>query len=209
MLHKKTVEPATLALLKELMVLDELKEFRLVGGTALSLLIGHRSSIDLDLFSDHPFNRDSIIDKLNENYASFQFQGITSARLFFTIINDVKVDFANPFEKFAYDYTVIDEIRFAAIEEIIALKLNAIAGRGAKKDFWDLHALLDIYSFEQMISFYHKRYPNNSLGMVAKSISYFAVADLQPDPYCFKNLQWENIKSNILTKFNTYIQNIN
>lgn len=209
MLYKKTVEPATLALLRELMTLDELKEFRLVGGTALSLLFGHRTSIDLDLFSDSPFDRDLIINKLNEDYSLFQFEGITSARLFFTFINGVKVDFANPFEKFAYDYKTIDGIRIASTEEIIALKLNAIAGRGAKKDFWDLHELLNQYPFDQMFSFYHKRYPNNSLAMVIKSLSYFVNADTEPDPESFRSLDWETIKDDLLKKLHTYIQNIN
>ena len=209
MLYKKTVEPATLALLKELMMLEELKEFRLVGGTALSLLYGHRASIDLDLFTDSPFNRDLIIEKLSDNYASFTFEGLTSTRLFFTYVNGVKVDFANPFEKFAYDYNIIEGIRLASIEEIIALKLNAIAGRGAKKDFWDLQELLKEYSLSQMISFYKIRYPNNSPAMVIKSLSYFVNADSEPDPESFKNILWDTVKRDILTNLNTYIQNIN
>ncbi|AMR33866.1 hypothetical protein A0256_21690 [Mucilaginibacter sp. PAMC 26640] len=190
-------------------MLDELKEFRLVGGTALSLLLGHRTSIDLDLFSDVPFNRDLIIERLNEDYSSFQFEGTTSSRLFFTFINGVKVDFANTFEKFAYDYKVIDGIRIASTEEIIGLKLNAIAGRGAKKVFWDVHELLNQFSFEQMFSYYHKRYPNNSLAMVVKSLSYFVNADSEPDPDSFHNLDWGTIKKDLIEKLNTYIQNIN
>ena len=110
------------------------------------------------------------------------------------------------FEAFSYKYNLIEGIRIASIEEIIALKLNAIAGRGAKKDFWDLYELLNHYSFEQMIGFYKKRYPNNALIMIAKSITYFGNADLQPDPYCFKNSEWNDIKKEIAKKINTYIQ---
>ncbi len=207
MLYKETVKPGTLGLLKELMHIKELEQFRLVGGTALSLLLGHRESIDLDLFTDEPFERELIINKLTDTFPLLSFEGIKSPRLFFTYINDVKVDFVNTFEKFSYDYNVIEGIRFAATEEIIALKLNAIAGRGAKKDFWDLYELLNHYSFDQMISFYQKKYPNNALVMIAKSITYFAEADLQPDPLCFKNLKWESVKKDIIKKFNIYIQN--
>jgi hypothetical protein len=209
MLHKETVKPGTLGLLIELMNLKELEKFRLVGGTALSLLLGHRESIDLDLFTDEPFDREQILNKLAGTFQSLSYEGEKSPRLFFTYINDVKVDFVNTFEKFSYSYDVTEGIRFAAIEEIIALKLNAIAGRGAKKDFWDLHELLNHYSIEQMITYYQKRYPNNSLIMIAKSITYFAEADLQPDPHCFKNLKWNNIKKDIIKKFNTYISNKN
>jgi hypothetical protein len=209
MLYKETVKPATLGLLKELMTLPELKQFRLVGGTALSLLLGHRESIDLDLFTDIPFDRNLIVNKLTDTFPLFSFEGEKSPRLFFTFINNVKVDFVNTFEKFSYDINVVDDIRFAATEEIIALKLNAIAGRGAKKDFWDLYELLNTFSFEQMIGFYQHRYPNNSLMMIVKSITYFAQADIEPDPTCRRNLKWETIKKEIVKKFNIYIQSKN
>jgi len=172
MLHKETVEPATLGLLNELMTLPELEQFRLVGGTALSLFLGHRNSIDLDLFTDEPFDSDLITDKLYNTFPQFLPNEKKSPRLFFTYINNVKVDFVHTFEKFTFASNAIEGIRFAAIEEIIALKLNAVAGRGAKKDFWDLHELLNHYSFDQMMAFYQTRYPNNPLMMVNKSITY-------------------------------------
>ena len=51
MLYKETVTQEMWELLQRLMKDEKLKEFNLVGGTALSLIIGHRLSIDLDLFS--------------------------------------------------------------------------------------------------------------------------------------------------------------
>ncbi len=56
MLFKSTVEPKTFSLLKDLLKLEELKNFALVGGTALSLKYGHRKSVDLDLFSTIKFD---------------------------------------------------------------------------------------------------------------------------------------------------------
>lgn len=208
MLYTETVEPGTLGLLKELMNQEELKQFRLAGGTALSLILGHRASIDLDLFTDTPFDQPLITSILADKYPSFSFAAIKSPRLLFTYINNIKVDFVNTFEKFAYKANIQAGIRFASTEEIIALKLNAIAGRGAKKDFWDVHELLHHYSFEQMMSYYYKRYPNNSPMMVCKSITFFADADLEPNPNCFKKHDWEEIKKEITKKFNIYLQTI-
>ncbi|MCJ8210116.1 nucleotidyl transferase AbiEii/AbiGii toxin family protein [Mucilaginibacter sp. RS28] len=205
MLYKETVEPATLGLLKDLMSIPELEQFRLVGGTALSLLLGHRASIDLDLFTDRPFNREVIIDALAEKFSSLSIQEFKSSRLFFTTINNVKVDFVCTFEKFINNYDITEGIRFAALDDIIALKLNAIAGRGAKKDFWDLNELLNHYSFDQMLSSYQQKYPNNSSMMVLKSATYFIDADLQPDPICFKKLGWDTIKKKITKEVNLYI----
>jgi hypothetical protein len=207
MFYKETVEPETLGLLKNLMELEELNQFRLVGGTALSLLFGHRKSIDLDLFTDQPFNREVIINKLSKTFDVFSFKEVKSPRLFFTTINNVKVDFVHTFDRFNHDCDLIDNIRFSSIPEIIALKLNAIAGRGAKKDFWDLHALSEHFSFEQMISFYRERYPQNSDMMIIKSIPYFVEAENDIDPYSFKNISWDQIKEDIIDKFNLYIKN--
>lgn len=53
MLHKSTVDPATLELLISLQDKHYLRGFHLVGGTALSLWLGHRKSIEVD-FSDWP-----------------------------------------------------------------------------------------------------------------------------------------------------------
>jgi predicted nucleotidyltransferase component of viral defense system len=209
MLYKKTVEPSTLGLLTELMTLPELEQFRLVGGTALSLLLGHRNSIDLDLFTDEPFDSDLLIYKLSDAFPEFSAKEKKGPRLFFTYINNVKVDFVHTFEKFTFASNTIEGIRFASLEEIIALKLNAIAGRGAKKDFWDLHELLGHFSFDQMFSFYQTRYPNNSAMMIIKSITYFVEADMDSDPYSFKKVKWDKIKKEIIEKFNRYIQTIN
>ena len=52
MLHEGTVEKQTLELLKKLMVDPVFQEFILAGGTALAFQIGHRKSIDLDLFTN-------------------------------------------------------------------------------------------------------------------------------------------------------------
>ncbi|MEL6636243.1 MAG: nucleotidyl transferase AbiEii/AbiGii toxin family protein [Bacteroidota bacterium] len=51
MLHYETIDPQTLQLLRTLQNIDDLNDSLLVGGTALALQLGHRISIDLDLFS--------------------------------------------------------------------------------------------------------------------------------------------------------------
>jgi hypothetical protein len=58
MLYKQTTTPFLFETLQNLMEWKELELFRLVGGTGLSLQLGHRQSIDIDLFSDtdHDFN---------------------------------------------------------------------------------------------------------------------------------------------------------
>ncbi len=68
MLHTKTVEARTLDLIQQLMSDKKLIDFRLVGGTALSLCIGHRISIDIDLFTNATFNGASLKKHLETSY---------------------------------------------------------------------------------------------------------------------------------------------
>ena len=64
MLHKQTIDTVTLAILKQLMVHPSLDNFVLVGGTALALQIGHRKSVDLDLFTVVAFDPDTLLADL-------------------------------------------------------------------------------------------------------------------------------------------------
>ena len=60
MLQTQTVDRDTLGLLKDLMATPELQQFALVGGTNLSLRLGHRLSVDLDLFTNEPFDTEGL-----------------------------------------------------------------------------------------------------------------------------------------------------
>ena len=91
MLHIKTVEPRTFSLLKKLMEIPELKDFYLVGGTALSLMYGHRISEDLDLFSTAKFDNLAISDSLVANFKEKLDIRTSSHFGIFCYIDDIKV----------------------------------------------------------------------------------------------------------------------
>lgn len=77
------------------------------------------------------------------------------------------------------------------------MKLNAIAGRGSKKDFIDLYFLLNDFSLKQMLGFYNEKYFDGSEFLVLKSLSYFEEADYQPQPKMFLEFDWEICKQKI------------
>lgn len=80
MLQIEAVEPRTLSLLKKLMQLPELERFALVGGTALALKYGHRTSIDIDLFFHEKFEHSIIIRALSDQFKEgFEYRGDNSA----------------------------------------------------------------------------------------------------------------------------------
>jgi len=132
MLREETVESSTLELLKNIVALPELKQFRLVGGTALSLLFGHRKSIDLDFFTDQTIDKENLIEALRDSFGNIVTINDRSPSIYQCIIQNVKVDFVSVRDPFLHPVQVIDNIPFADTKDIIALKLNAIKGRGVK-----------------------------------------------------------------------------
>jgi predicted nucleotidyltransferase component of viral defense system len=91
----------------------------------------------------------------------------------------------------------VGDIRLFSLEDIAAMKLNAVANRGAKKDFYDIHALLTIFSLSELIGFFEKKYQKMNSFTVVKSLAYFDDADLEPDPMSLMESPWDQIKVDI------------
>ncbi|MBR1667090.1 MAG: nucleotidyl transferase AbiEii/AbiGii toxin family protein [Bacteroidaceae bacterium] len=193
MLSFQTVLPDTLELLRILMRQPILNDMRLVGGTALALQYGHRRSIDLDFFGHTTEDADELTEALKE-CVHHLVRGSYTKRIKAYMLNDVKVDIVN------YDYEWIDEpviedgIRLASPKDIAAMKVNAVIGRGTKKDFIDIFFLLQHFSFEDIMNFYFEKYPDGSEYRALLSMTYFADADPQPMPVMFAPINWNNIK---------------
>ena len=206
MLFYQTIDTSTLELLKKLLAVPLFKDMKLAGGTSLALQLGHRKSIDLDLFGLFTSDDDTF------KTALACFEKVTtlkkSPNINIFAINDVKVDFVN------YSYPWIDEIktedglRLAGLKDIAAMKLAAATGRGTKKDFIDIYFLLQIYSFKEMIEFYKTKYTDGSEFLVLKSMTYFDDAELEQEPIMFQNEPWTLIKQTILKKHSDYLKNL-
>lgn len=182
MLCKETVETGTLDLIYRLIQDQHLKEFTLVGGTALSLQIGHRKSVDVDLFNKREFDAESLKRYLIENYQAINIKCGTNSVLCF--INDVKVDLIShqvPDTK----PTIIEEgIRMASLEDIGAMKLNAITRDGSRfKDFVDMHVLLSIKPLEVYGAAFENKYDTISRAIAYYSLTYHK--DIELDKLVF------------------------
>jgi predicted nucleotidyltransferase component of viral defense system len=208
MLRVETVEPHTLAILKELMTLPQLSEFHLVGGTALSLLYGHRMSVDLDLFSNTHFKNDEIINVLTNKFKTGFVHEQKNERFgIFAFVDDVKIDivrYPHPSIKPIY---AIDGIRFFSTEDIIAMKVQAILGRGKKKDFWDIAELLKHYTVEDFVTFHAKKFSTQHLLIsVPQAMIYYSDAEDSEDPISLQNQTWESVKAFISNKVSDYLK---
>lgn len=202
MLSLRTIEPHTLELLRALMQEAALSELRLVGGTALALQYGHRSSVDLDLFGKidiDGYELQSILSK----YGVLKVENETKI-IHQYYIDNIKVDVVNyPFEWIS---PIIEEdgIRLASPVDIAAMKVNAIEGRGTKKDFIDMYMLLQHYSLKEIIAFYQQKYPNYSIFRALRSLTYFEDAEDQFMPRMFIEDTWENMKLYITNQVKLY-----
>ena len=208
MLYTQTVEPGTFALLKQLLDMPELASFSLVGGTALSLVYGHRISIDLDLFSDIKFDQNIVINALRQKFKEgFIYEGEFKHFGIFCFVENVKVDLVPFRHPLIRPIQVIDGIRMFSLEDIAAMKIQAILGRGKKKDFWDIAELFKHFKLKEIIAFYKEKFPSQMLLIsIPQALSYFDDADESEDPISINGMDWDQVKDVIRTNVSEYLK---
>lgn len=204
MLHTKAVANAVLELLKRLQRKPYLETFYLVGGTALALYYGHRRSIDIDLFSNHAFDTQQLLEQINHDFSYQLFS--TDKYTLKGRISDINVDVI------AHRYPYIEKplvgngFSLLSEKDIIAMKLNAISVSGQRsKDFIDLYYALNRHEIDDIISFITK-YEQKSATHVLKSLVYFEDIDLADWPVLIKDpdLKWDTVKNRLINEVKEY-----
>ena len=190
------------------MNLKVLKPFSLVGGTALSLRYGHRTSVDLDLFSHKKFDPEPIVKALKKEFGKgYSAESKTARWGIFCYLDEIRVDIVHHPHPLIAGIEENNKIRMYGDPDIIAMKLNAILGRGKKKDFWDLYELLHHYPLKDMIRFHESKFPEqNLLITIPQAITYFDDADQTEDPISLKGQTWESVKKYIQQKVSDYLR---
>jgi hypothetical protein len=183
MLHKDPfiIAPETFELIQQLQAIPELKDFYLVGGTALALQLGHRNSIDIDLFTLNDFSDTDILDLLNKQYSIKEV--FRRPGTIISLINNIKTDFIR------HNYPLINPpvteegITFLSMEDIAGMKFHAIIQSGKRlKDFIDIYFLLEHFSMKQMVNFFSRKYTYSNPMIAMKAINYFDEIDENIDP---------------------------
>jgi predicted nucleotidyltransferase component of viral defense system len=198
-----TVTPLLRTALTKMMEDGPFHQFRLVGGTSLSLQLGHRISVDIDLFTDAAYDSIDfgVIDSFlrgSFTYVSEPHAGVIGLGQSYLIGESedetVKLDLYYT-DAFIRPELLVTPFRLATVEEIIAMKIDIVQRVARKKDFWDLHELLEQYSPSQMIELHKTRYPyNHDEGLIRANFTNFTIADGDFDPICLKGKYWELIK---------------
>ena len=209
MLQTSTVEKATFELLKQLMQDKFLSEFLLAGGTNLALQLGHRKSVDLDMFSHKDFDALYLEKYLLKNY-NFVARRVFEKNTVLGYINGIKVDFiahlypplTQPLEE--------DGIRMYGLQDIVCMKLVAISDNGTRlKDFVDVAFLSTKMSLNEMLLSYSKKYNRTNYFHAVKGLVYFDDIDFNVSINLTndKKFEWEKIEKRIvdMTKYENKI----
>lgn len=197
MLHYTTVEPETLELLKNLSNEPALKDFILVGGTALSLQNGHRKSIDLDFFCYGQFDAKKIANIITSKYGYKEVR--FSDTMSIGYINGIKVDFVKAQNQLTENIVTQSGIRLADEKDIAAMKLWAIAKDGTRlKDYIDIACLSCKMSLNDMLNHYCQAYQTDSAMFATKKLLYYkTIENYESINMISGEYKWELIKQRL------------
>jgi predicted nucleotidyltransferase component of viral defense system len=191
----KTLLPDTFRAIQLISGIVEIKTAYLAGGTALSLQLGHRISVDLDFFTKLEFNETELSARLAES-AVFIPDG-TAKDTIWGKIGQTK------FSLFHYQYPLLEDtvqfegIQLAGLSDIAAMKIHAIENRGTRRDFIDLYFLAKKYTFEEMLGFFQKKYAasQDHLYSALRALDYFEDAEQEHQmPRMLVDVNWEEVK---------------
>ena len=209
-LHYETVTPLLQSILNDIMQETMFASFLLVGGTSLSLRMGHRKSVDIDLFTNAPYNSldFTIFENFFQNKYPYYYCTDTTNIVGFgrsyyigeSEEHSVKVDMFYH-EEINDPCDIIDNIRIASLDDVTAMKVDVVSRIGRKKDFWDLHELLNTYTINEMLELHKKRYEyTHDRNQIIKNFTNFSLADKDISPICLMGKEWELIKLDFIEK---------
>ncbi len=173
--------------------------FYLAGGTALALHLGHRLSRDFDWFAPEIGEAEKLLTMLRTAGVDFSVLSMDFETCYI-IINDVQVSFLG------FDYPLLQSkvtysefrVELASLDDIAAMKLAAIAARGSRKDFYDLHFLFTTHKpLADSLKCYQKKFESRDIGHVIRSLVYFENAESEPELIMIKPLPWDTLKKDM------------
>jgi len=195
-MFEKAIDSKTRQVLRKIRETQVLENFYLAGGTALSLILGHRKSIDLDFFSSSFPKFEILLAKLKTLNPKVINQDKGTLDLY---IDDVKVSFLEYKYPLVGDFLEFDGVKVASLEDIACMKLSAISSRGSKKDFIDLYFILQKFSLGELLALFEKKFKGVDYQMshILKSLVYFEEAEKQPDPEFLVDVDWDEVRKTL------------
>lgn len=196
------IQPETFYLLLRIQQDPFFDGFFLVEGTALALQIDHRLSIDLDFFSMQSFDNQQMEGYLSEQYG-FQTDYVANNTLK-GFVQNIKVDFLTHAYPLVKSLVQEEGLSLASLEDIGAMKLNAIAHSGNRqKDFYDIYFQLEHHSLQDLLSAYQTKYSNSNPIIPLKGITWFEDIDFEMEkPMLKRKISFDAVKKRLLEAAN-------
>lgn len=194
-LHTDVLYAAQRELLPRLVAALADTGYYLAGGTALALQLGHRTSVDFDWFIETLGEPETLFTRLRKYQIDFTVRSIDIETVYVNM-QGVQVSFIGYAYPLLQPVLVWSEIslRMASLDDIACMKLSAIASRGARKDFLDLHFLITHFrSLSDYLRLYRQKYQQRDLGHVLRSLVYFADAEREPEIPLHPPVVWETL----------------
>lgn len=192
MLHFKSVPDAVAELLRSIAPDPALDSFALGGGTSLALRFGHRISVDLDFFTRDDFNPEAL-----PRDTGFPGEPMVLGRSTDSLALDcggIKIEFLRHSYPLLQPVEQHGAVRLLSLADVTAMKLNAIANRGSKKDFFDLVRILDETSLGAALELFERKYSNTDRFVAIRSLAWFEDAEGEPDPVAPGGPTWAEVK---------------
>lgn len=197
-LHWNTITPVMRQILNGFFESKIANEFYLAGGTALALQLGHRLSVDLDLFSQTQSDIPALTEPLR--HALKDFSPVLSDSSWGNLVflaENVRVGF------YGYGYELIrpsieaETGRLASVEDIALMKMDALLARASRKDFYDLYTICRSLSLRELLDLAPQKYPDvrDFEAQVVKHMVYFERAEQETPPQMIEAVDWETVKA--------------
>jgi len=192
--HRETVDERVERTLGELHGVPVAARFYLAGGTGLALHLGHRRSADLDFFLGEDFDVETVLQKVQQ-LEGFSLVSKSPGTIYATV-RQTKVSFIAYAYPVLFPFTQFLGANVADPRDIGCMKISAIAGRGTKRDFVDLHVLSQRYGLDQLLAWFKEKFARTNYSMVhvLKSLAYFEEAEQDPMPDMLMPLSWDEVK---------------
>jgi predicted nucleotidyltransferase component of viral defense system len=206
MLHKETISQELTRVARVLVAAPELGVFRIVGGTAVALHIGHRTSVDIDFFSNEKVSKQTVLRLLKEKFAGEKF--FVSEHNILGEIEGVRIDLYDdwiiPFKRPA---VVEDGLRVAALEDLAAFKISCITERREKKDYIDLFFLFRELGAQLVLKDFKNYNPLLSDKSILFALSEVGTArkNKSPMPDMLIDISWQEIEESMIQAAKQYI----
>jgi len=183
--------------------------FYLAGGTALALQFGHRTSQDLDFYTKKHFDPIKLTKEFEKVFKKDLKTSRTAKDTLWIKIKNTDLSF------FRYPYSLIRSlvsyktVKLASIDDIIAMKIEAIITRGKKRDFVDMYFAIKKYGIKKVLSFFKEKYPEafNEYNCIT-GLTYFKDAEEREQGrkriYIYSNVDWRGIKKYITEEVKKY-----